>query len=119
MHQAFLVFALAATTGIVHAASGFGSVCTNIVFSDGSDDLAADCTSGGVTRHSDVNLNGCLIVNNNMMKCQHNGSPQFSNQCTGCSLSGTTLSCSCTGHPSSINLNNCVGLNSAGLLTCA
>ncbi|KAJ7348590.1 hypothetical protein DFH08DRAFT_808320 [Mycena albidolilacea] len=75
---------------------GFKATCTNITF-DTSFNLAADCQSTHGVVSTIVNLNKCIKQNNNRLQCTTNPSPFFSNVCHRWSMTGTILSCNCTG----------------------
>lgn len=103
----------------------FGQTCSGIqlVGSGATQQLQATCrnTSGGDNGAQVIALSTCLTNINGQLRCQFNGNALAS--CTGCSLSGTSLTCSCaengTGQSdrTTIDLNTCIG-NENGRMFC-
>lgn len=99
----------------------FGQSCSNIslVGSGPTEQLQATCRNinGGDNGAQVIPLSTCLTNRNGQLLCQVNGNAL--NSCSGCSLSGTTLTCSCQPGPvtTSIDLNTCIG-NINGRMFC-
>ncbi|EJD35728.1 hypothetical protein AURDEDRAFT_175178 [Auricularia subglabra TFB-10046 SS5] len=87
----------AALVANVAASSNFGFSCAGIHLtgSGGGVSVAAVCVneSGGDDGEQVLGLDRCLTNNNGALACQANGGAMDS--CTGCSLSGTVLTCTC------------------------
>ncbi|KAB5590683.1 hypothetical protein CTheo_5879 [Ceratobasidium theobromae] len=109
----FVGASLLAATGV--QAGNYGATCSGTTL-QGNNIMFATCANGsGSNIRSSLDLNACIVNNGGTLGCQANGN--YAVSCTSCSVSGTTMTCTCTGRRSSINLNNCV-TNRNGILTC-
>ncbi|KAB5588360.1 putative effector protein [Ceratobasidium theobromae] len=112
---AFVGASLLAATGV--QAGNYGATCSNTRL-EGGNIMYATCANGsGSNITSSLNLNACIVNSGGNLRCQANGN--YAVSCTGCSVSGTTLRCTCTGRSASINLklDDCI-TNRNGILTC-
>jgi hypothetical protein len=94
----------------------FAANCSNISL-QGSNVLSASCPTGGGTQMSTtLDLDSCITNSNGALMWGSSGN--YAGSCSGCSLSGTLLTCQCSdmngqAHSTTIDVNhqitNCSG----------
>jgi hypothetical protein len=97
----------------------FAASCTNIALApQASNVLAATCQTGTGTQATTLDLDSCITNSNGALMWGSGGN--YAGSCSGCSLSGTSLSCQCsdvngTPHATTIDVNNQI-TNCSGML---
>ncbi|KAB5588983.1 hypothetical protein CTheo_7578 [Ceratobasidium theobromae] len=111
-----LVFTSFLGTNGVQAVGNFGASCVNLSLIGTT--LYGGCKYGNTGRYlgTSIDMNACIANLNGNLVCQNGGN--YGAFCTGCSLSGTWIKCTCGGGGAgTIDLNQCI-VNRDGNLAC-